>query len=178
MKITVENSGTVGWWERRERGGGTMLAFRSADVCSWSDSIGRPWIIRYFLTERLFGPRWGIVARDRISITRRSMMIGISVLYRFLFFAFFARSSQLLRGIEKKKVSALSLFDIGEFYSAYTSRQLASSRIKRQADIVLMMSVFFFLYVEQTCLRFRGFCDSQEELKEYRDNIYWDFQIV
>lgn len=79
--------------------------------------------------------------------------------------------------MEKKKVSALSLFDIGEFYSAYTSRQLASSRIKRQADIVLMMSVSF-LYVEQTCLRFRGLCDSQEELKEYRDNIYWDFQIV
>lgn len=124
MKITVENSGTVGRWERRGRGGGTMLAFRSADVCSWSDSIGRPWIIRYFLTERLFGPRWGIVAQDRISITRHSMMIGISVLYRFLFFAFFTRSSQLLRGMEKKKVSALSLFDIREFYSAYTFRQL------------------------------------------------------
>lgn len=114
MKITVENSGTaVG-----RRGRNNARVSFEADVCSWSDSIGRPWIIRYFLTERLFGPRWRgrIVAQDRISIKRHSMMIGdrcalplrfvsLSLLYFFFFFLLVLANcfEERRSGVDKKR---------------------------------------------------------------------------
>lgn len=158
MKITVENSGTVGWWERRGRGGGTMLAFRSADVCSWSDSIGRPWIIRYFLTERLFGPRWGIVARDRISITRRSMMIGISVLYRFLFFAFLLVLANCFEEWRKRKF-LLWVYSISGNFIPRT--RLASWLLRGLNDRLILC----------WWCRFFSFCTSSKRVYVSEDSV-------